>query len=193
MVEGPNREPRPEPLRRGYLDMSEIEDPTIERDNDEDGPIERVTVIAKEFTPAAMEYHRRRLGEQGYAIEGPIGRHKFMVIEDTGGAVRRRAVLRRDVHTRLRRVVHAGIISAQRPESRLDSREQRKGRPEGRPFACQTAVRRGPRGVASSGADLRRGENPGPCNRRPRLKTIRHWITSFRLLTGCPRMPRKPL
>ena len=57
--------------------MSEIEDPTIER----------VTVIAKEFTPAAMEYHRRRLGEQGYAIEGPIGRHKFMVIEDTGASV----------------------------------------------------------------------------------------------------------
>jgi hypothetical protein len=67
--------------------MSEIEDPTIERESDEDEQPERVTVIAKEFTPAAMEYHRRRLGEQGYAIEGPIGRHKFVVIEDTGASV----------------------------------------------------------------------------------------------------------
>jgi hypothetical protein len=67
--------------------MSEIEDPTIERESDEDEQPERVTVIAKEFTPAAMEYHRRRLGEQGYAIEGPIGRHKFVVIEDTGALV----------------------------------------------------------------------------------------------------------
>ena len=34
-----------------------------------------------------MEYHRRRLGEQGYAIEGPIGRHKFVVVEDSGASV----------------------------------------------------------------------------------------------------------
>ncbi len=68
-------------------DMSEIEDATIERGTDADGQDERVTVIAKEFTPAAMEYHRRRLGEQGFAIEGPIGRHKFVVVEDTGASV----------------------------------------------------------------------------------------------------------
>ena len=67
-------------------EMSGIEDPTIERETD-DGQDERVTVIAKEFTPAAMEYHRRRLGEQGYAIEGPIGRHKFVVVEDSGASV----------------------------------------------------------------------------------------------------------
>ncbi len=67
-------------------DMSEIEDATIERGTD-DAQDERVTVIAKEFTPAAMEYHRRRLGEQGYAIEGPIGRHKFVVVEDSGASV----------------------------------------------------------------------------------------------------------
>ncbi len=67
-------------------DMSEIEDATIERGTD-DAQDERVTVIAKEFTPAAMEYHRRRLGEQGFAIEGPIGRHKFVVVEDTGASV----------------------------------------------------------------------------------------------------------
>ena len=65
-------------------DMSEIQDATVERGTDTDGEDERVTVIAREFTPAAMEFHRRRLGEQGYAIEGPIGRHKFVVVEDTG-------------------------------------------------------------------------------------------------------------
>ena len=68
-------------------EMSETEDATIERGTDVDGQDERVTVIAKEFTPAAMEFHRRRLGQQGYAIEGPIGRHKFVVIEDTGASV----------------------------------------------------------------------------------------------------------
>ena len=67
-------------------EMSETVDATIERETD-DGQDERVTVIAKEFTPAAMEYHRRRLGEQGYAIEGPIGRHRFVVVEDTGASV----------------------------------------------------------------------------------------------------------
>ena len=67
-------------------EMSETEDATIERET-EDGQDERVTFIAKEFTPAAMEYHRRRLGEQGYAIEGPIGRHKFVVVEDSGASV----------------------------------------------------------------------------------------------------------
>jgi hypothetical protein len=64
--------------------MSDIDDATIEREADAQD--ERVTVLAKEFTPAAMEYHRRRLGEQGYAIEGPIGRHKFVVVEDTGAS-----------------------------------------------------------------------------------------------------------
>ncbi len=67
-------------------EMSEIEDATIGRETDDEQD-ERVTVIAKEFTPAAMEYHRRRLGEQGYAIEGPIGRHKFVVVEDSGASV----------------------------------------------------------------------------------------------------------
>ncbi len=42
-------------------EMSEIEDATVERGAD-DGQDERVTVIAKEFTPAAMDSHRRRLG-----------------------------------------------------------------------------------------------------------------------------------
>ncbi len=57
-----------------------------EGDEDDQG-IERVTVIAEGFTSAAMDYHRRKLGEQGYSIEGPIGRHKFYVIEGPGEPV----------------------------------------------------------------------------------------------------------
>jgi hypothetical protein len=51
-----------------------------------DQEVERATVIAKEFTAAALENHRQRLGQQGYSIEGPIGRHKFIMVEDTGQA-----------------------------------------------------------------------------------------------------------
>ena len=46
--------------------------------------VERVTVVAKEFTAAALEYHRQRLGQQGYSIEGPIGRHRFVLVGDDG-------------------------------------------------------------------------------------------------------------
>jgi hypothetical protein len=38
--------------------------------------------------------------------------------------------------------------------------------------------------VALRGADLTRGEHPGHQRARPRRKTMRHWITSFRLLIG---------
>lgn len=44
----------------------------------------RVTVLAKEFTPAAMEYHRRAMGKQGYNLAGPIVPHKFLILEDLG-------------------------------------------------------------------------------------------------------------
>ena len=63
-----------------------------------------------------------------------------------------------------------------------------KGRPSGRPFHCQ------PRGRGltklspnSGGEDLAGGEVPGQLH-RTRRKTMRHWITSFRLLTGAPNM-----
>jgi hypothetical protein len=38
--------------------------------------------------------------------------------------------------------------------------------------------------VALRGADLTRGEDPGHQRGRPRHKTMRHWITSFRLFIG---------
>src|SRR5204863_8902154 len=37
--------------------------------------------------------------------------------------------------------------------------------------------------TTSHGVDLSRGENPAHKCRRPRRETMRHWITSFRLLT----------
>lgn len=54
--------------------------------DDADAEIERITVIAKEFTPAAMEYHRRHMREKGYTIEGPIGRHAFFYVDGPGEA-----------------------------------------------------------------------------------------------------------
>lgn len=50
---------------------------------DETG-VERITVLAKEFTAAAMEYHRREMGKQGYALAAPITAHKFFMIEGPG-------------------------------------------------------------------------------------------------------------
>ena len=31
---------------------------------------DRITVLAKEFTPAAMEFHRRNMSARGYRMEG---------------------------------------------------------------------------------------------------------------------------
>jgi len=40
----------------------------------------------------------------------------------------------------------------------------------------------GPLNAALSGADLDRGEDPGQMSRKLRRLTMRHWITSFRLV-----------
>ena len=42
---------------------------------------ERITVLARDFTPAALEFHRGRMGERGYTVEGPITQHKFLMVE----------------------------------------------------------------------------------------------------------------
>ena len=47
-------------------------------------PPERVTVLAKEFTPAAMEYHRRAMGEKGFSLAGPIVQSSFHIIDGPG-------------------------------------------------------------------------------------------------------------
>ena len=45
---------------------------------------ERITVLAREFLPAAMEYHRRHMGEKGYELEGRITPRKFQLIDGMG-------------------------------------------------------------------------------------------------------------
>jgi len=47
---------------------------------------ERITVLAKEFTPAAMEFHRRNMSEKGYRMEGQIVQRRFMMIEGLGAS-----------------------------------------------------------------------------------------------------------
>ena len=50
----------------------------------EEQEADRITVLAKEFTPAAMEYHRREMGKRGYNLAGPIVQHSFMLLEGPG-------------------------------------------------------------------------------------------------------------
>ncbi len=45
---------------------------------------DRITVLAKEFTPAAMEFHRRHMAEKGYRLEGGITPRQFQVTDGLG-------------------------------------------------------------------------------------------------------------
>ncbi|MCP5432031.1 MAG: AMP nucleosidase [Alphaproteobacteria bacterium] len=45
---------------------------------------ERITVLSKEFTPAAMEYHRRAMSQRGYRLDGAITPRRFQMIEGLG-------------------------------------------------------------------------------------------------------------
>ena len=38
--------------------------------NNSDKKIERITVLAKDFTPAAMEFHKKNMSAKGYRMEG---------------------------------------------------------------------------------------------------------------------------
>jgi len=53
-------------------------------DTDKKDMPERITVLAKDFTPAAMEFHRRNMSEKGYRMEGQIVPRKFQMIEGMG-------------------------------------------------------------------------------------------------------------
>lgn len=53
-------------------------------DNDESTQPERITVLAKDFTPAAMEFHRRNMSAKGYRMEGQIVPRTFQMIEGMG-------------------------------------------------------------------------------------------------------------
>lgn len=56
--------------------MTQIETSTAEN--------ERITIVSRDFTPAAMEFHRRRMGDQGYTIEGPIVRGRLYHVDGPG-------------------------------------------------------------------------------------------------------------
>ena len=45
---------------------------------------ERITVLAEEFTPAAMEFHRRNMSARGYRMEGQITPRRYMMIDGPG-------------------------------------------------------------------------------------------------------------
>ncbi|MBL1430736.1 MAG: AMP nucleosidase [Robiginitomaculum sp.] len=42
---------------------------------------DRVTILAKSFTEAAMEFHRSKMSERGYRMEGRIEPHLFQVVD----------------------------------------------------------------------------------------------------------------
>ena len=42
---------------------------------------ERITILAREFTAAALEFHRGRMAEKGYRMEGSITPRSFKMLE----------------------------------------------------------------------------------------------------------------
>lgn len=42
---------------------------------------ERITILAREFTAAALEFHRGKMAEKGYRMEGSITPRCFKMIE----------------------------------------------------------------------------------------------------------------
>lgn len=44
----------------------------------------RITILARTFSAAAMEFHRSRMAERGYRMEGRIEPAVFQMIEDMG-------------------------------------------------------------------------------------------------------------
>ena len=45
---------------------------------------DRITVLAREYNPAAMEFHRRAVSGRGYALEGQIVPQKFLILDGPG-------------------------------------------------------------------------------------------------------------
>ncbi len=41
----------------------------------------RITIIAPSFSEAVIEFHRSRMGERGYIMDGPIVSRLFMLAE----------------------------------------------------------------------------------------------------------------
>lgn len=46
---------------------------------------DRITILAREFSAAALEFHRGRMAERGYVLEGGITSRHFQMIEGHDG------------------------------------------------------------------------------------------------------------
>lgn len=42
---------------------------------------DRITILAREFSAAALEFHRGRMAEKGYVMDGTITDRRFQIIE----------------------------------------------------------------------------------------------------------------
>ena len=42
---------------------------------------QRITILAREFTAAALEFHRGKMAERGYRMEGTITPRHFQILE----------------------------------------------------------------------------------------------------------------
>ena len=47
---------------------------------EKDKKTERITVLAEDFTHAAMEFHRKNMSARGYRMEGTIVPRRFQMI-----------------------------------------------------------------------------------------------------------------
>ena len=54
--------------------------------NTQDRNTERITLLAKDFTPAAMEFHKKNMSSRGYRMEGTIVPRRFQIIEGVDDA-----------------------------------------------------------------------------------------------------------
>lgn len=43
-----------------------------------------ISVLAKEFTAAALEFHRKEFGSRGYSLVGKIVPHQVYVVQEPG-------------------------------------------------------------------------------------------------------------
>ena len=48
---------------------------------------DRITILAREFTAAALEFHRGKMAEKGYRLEGSITPRSFKMLEGTNQPV----------------------------------------------------------------------------------------------------------
>ncbi len=61
-------------MQTAQIEAAQIEGTPAEQASADE---ERITILASSFGQAAVEFHRRRMAEQGYRLENRIAGHKF--------------------------------------------------------------------------------------------------------------------